>query len=347
MVGVSSVDVIVPCYRYGHFLRQSVESVLAQRDINVRVLIIDDASPDCTAEVATQLSSEDSRVTFVRNPHNKGHIATYNDGITWAGAEYYMILSADDYLLPGALANVGSFMDAHPNVGLTYSRAITLNPCGTTLPAIVDDPAKTQWQVLSGLEFITLSGSRNIVPTPTAVVRTKLQQELGGYRPELPHTGDFEMWLRLAAYSAVGVSHAYHAVYRRHANNMSWYYFNRSCLLDIQQRKEAFDCFMEACREILPDAEDTYRRFSYLLACDAVAAASGAFSEGDMEVSGQLSALAFSLCPQVKRSVVWSKLTCKRLLGRRAWCALQSAFNTIRQALSPLQRRYADLHRKS
>jgi glycosyltransferase involved in cell wall biosynthesis len=57
---VSSVDVIVPCYRYGHFLRQSVESVLAQRDISVRVLIIDDASPDCTAEVATQLSSEDS-----------------------------------------------------------------------------------------------------------------------------------------------------------------------------------------------------------------------------------------------------------------------------------------------
>jgi hypothetical protein len=43
-----------------------------------------------------------------------------------------------------------------------------------------------------------------------------------------------KMWLRLAAYSAVGVSHAYHAVYRHHAGNMSWYYFDRSCLLDIQ-----------------------------------------------------------------------------------------------------------------
>jgi hypothetical protein len=62
-----------------------------------------------------------------------------------------MILSADDYLLPGALANGGSFMDAHPNVGLAYSRAITLDPGGTTLPAIVDHTTETQWQVLSGL----------------------------------------------------------------------------------------------------------------------------------------------------------------------------------------------------
>ncbi len=48
---MSFVDVIVPCYRYGHFLRECVESVLEQ-EVNVRVLIIDDASPDDTAEVA-------------------------------------------------------------------------------------------------------------------------------------------------------------------------------------------------------------------------------------------------------------------------------------------------------
>ena len=332
---MSSVDVIVPCYRYGHFLRQSVESVLAQRDISVRVLIIDDASPDCTAEVATQLSSEDSRVTFVRHPHNKGHIATYNDGIDWASSEYYMILSADDYLLSGALANVGRFMDAHPNIGLTYSRAITLDHCGTTSPALVDETKGTKWQVLSGLEFIERSGARNIVPTPTAVVRTRLQKQVGGYRPALPHSGDFEMWLRLAAYSDVGVSEDYHAVYRRHTGNMSLLYTNRNHVLDVQQRKDAFDCFINTCCGILPDAEDICRRFSRLLACDAISLASGAFNDGEMKVSEQLSALAVHLCPQVKRSAAWTKLICKRVVGRSAWCALQPAVNSIRQALSP------------
>ena len=45
---MSSVDVIVPCYRYAHFLRECVESILSQSIGNVRVLIIDDASPDKT-----------------------------------------------------------------------------------------------------------------------------------------------------------------------------------------------------------------------------------------------------------------------------------------------------------
>ena len=56
---MSSVDVIVPCYRYGHFLRDCVESVLAQAGPSVRVLIIDDASPDNTAEVASDLTKRE------------------------------------------------------------------------------------------------------------------------------------------------------------------------------------------------------------------------------------------------------------------------------------------------
>ena len=88
---MSSVDVIVPCYRYGHFLRECVESVLSQAVENVRILIIDDASPDNTAEVAADLVREDSRVTFVRHTINKEHIATYNEGIEWASVDYMLL----------------------------------------------------------------------------------------------------------------------------------------------------------------------------------------------------------------------------------------------------------------
>src|SRR5437868_5525237 len=100
---MSSVDVIVPCYRYGHFLKQCVESVIRQESCDVRVLIVDDASPDNTPEVASVLAEADSRVTYVRHHLNKGHIATYNEGIEWASADYLLLLSADDFLLPGAL----------------------------------------------------------------------------------------------------------------------------------------------------------------------------------------------------------------------------------------------------
>src|SRR5215475_2150920 len=121
-----SVDVIVPCYGYGHFLRQCVASVLTDSARNVRVLIIDDASPDNTAEIANDLVRQDHRITFARHKFNKGHIDTYNEGIDWASAHYMLILSADDYLLPGALDRAVRLMDAHPEVGFTFGNVIEL-----------------------------------------------------------------------------------------------------------------------------------------------------------------------------------------------------------------------------
>ena len=68
------IDVIVPCYNYGRFLDQCVSSVLRQASVDVRVLVIDDASPDNTAEVAEALARQDPRVTFIRHRKNIGHI---------------------------------------------------------------------------------------------------------------------------------------------------------------------------------------------------------------------------------------------------------------------------------
>ena len=45
---MSSVDVVVPCYNYANYLPHCIDSILSQRDTNVRVLILDDASPDNT-----------------------------------------------------------------------------------------------------------------------------------------------------------------------------------------------------------------------------------------------------------------------------------------------------------
>src|ERR1017187_3370421 len=103
------------------------------------------------------------------------------------------------------------------------------------------------YRILSGLEFIELSGSSNIVPAAAAVARTALQKRLGGYRPELPHSGDMEMWLRFAAHGSVGMFEAPQAVYRRHDGNMSVPYLSRSGLQDLVERKAAFDCFFETC----------------------------------------------------------------------------------------------------
>jgi glycosyltransferase involved in cell wall biosynthesis len=56
------IDIIIPCYNYGRFLYQCVDSVLGQVG---SVLVIDDASLDNTAEVAAALARENPRVTVI------------------------------------------------------------------------------------------------------------------------------------------------------------------------------------------------------------------------------------------------------------------------------------------
>jgi glycosyltransferase involved in cell wall biosynthesis len=337
---MSSIDVIVPCYRYGHFLRECVGSILAQKIDRLRVLIIDDASPDDTSQVAAALTREDPRVTYLRHCANKGHIATYNEGIAWASAEYMLILSADDYLLPGALSRAAIIMDKHPEVGFTFGKVIRFEGDGSICQTITGfgESDTRDWKVLSGIQFIILSGACNIVPTATAVVRTKLQQQVGGYRPELPHTADMEMWLRLAAHASVGMSPEYEAVYRRHSDNMSLAYLGKTWLPDLQERKAAFDLFFQTWSHMVPDPQRLYRKLIWSLGCDAIGFASAAFNQGNIDVCEQISELALEICPQVKKSWPWTKLACKRNLGSKRWRALQSAVSGMRHVGASFKR---------
>ena len=329
---MTSVDVIVPCYRYGHFLRQCVQSVLFQQGVEVRVLVIDDASPDNTASVAQELCSHDPRVTFVRHVTNKGHISTYNEGIEWASADYFLLLSADDYLLPGALSRSANLMDLHPEVGFTFGRAIELwdGSADEISCHKLNDVGTTGARVLTGLEFIELCASDNFVKTPTAVVRTALQKRVGGYRHELPHTGDMEMWLRVAAHSSVGAIGAYQAVYRRHSDNMSWEYSKG--LSDITQHKSALDCFFQTCSHVLPDPTELRLKLMWSLGCRAIGFASTAFNEGNSETSERLADFALAVCPEVSRSWPWRKLRLKRCLGSSAWALVKPVLGKSREA---------------
>jgi glycosyltransferase involved in cell wall biosynthesis len=317
---MSSVDIVVPCFRYGHFLRECVESVLAQSGPELRVLIIDDASPDNTKEVAEELVCSDSRVDYRRHTSNQGLIATANEGIAWARADYMLLLSADDYLLPDALSRSVDLMEHHPTVAFVFGGAILLDQRGQRSSLRTGVTAKTR--ILSGLDFIALNGAKNIVPSPTAVVRTSLQQTLGGYLADLPHTSDMEMWLRFAAHGTVGVIAADQAVYRWHSANMSSGYSPEQ---DLLQRKAAIEHFLNSGASRLTNVDDLRAWYTRQLALDAISCASAAFNEGATETSARLSKLALNIDPNVHKSRRWWFLACKRVLGLRGWRLVRPA----------------------
>src|SRR6266550_3100148 len=90
------VSFVVPCYKLAHLLRECVDSILCQTFGNLEVLIMDDCSPDKTSEVAQ--SFRDSRVRYIRNESNLGHLRNYNKGISLTQGKYVWLISADDYL---------------------------------------------------------------------------------------------------------------------------------------------------------------------------------------------------------------------------------------------------------
>ena len=81
-------------------------------------------------------------------------------------------------------------------------------------------PRQYEVEVTPGPAFIEAScrALSTAVETVTAVVRTSVQHAVGGYRKELPHAGDQEMWLRFASVSAIGRVKAPQGFYRRHAD---------------------------------------------------------------------------------------------------------------------------------
>ncbi len=239
-----TVDVVIPCYNYGHFLTPCVESVLAQQNVSVRVLVIDDASPDNTPDVGQKLASRHNTVEFRRHDVNKGHIATYNEGLLgWSTADYVVLLSADDMLAPGALERAIRIMQADKSVGMVYGRTLHFQH-QRELPESIE--TATGFDRFLGATWIEkrLHAGYNVITSPEVVVRGSIQKLVGGYRPELPHSGDLEMWMRIAAVSNIAYVRNVQAYYRVHSSSMQRTKY-KSSLVDLVHRKAAFDLFFE------------------------------------------------------------------------------------------------------
>jgi glycosyltransferase involved in cell wall biosynthesis len=318
---MSKVDVIVPCHGYGRFLTECVTSVLDQSVQDLRVLIIDDASNDETAEIAAELAQKDGRVNWRRHPANRGHIATYNEGLEWASAEYTLILSADDWILPGALSRATQLLDAHPEVGFAYGPHVEVCD-GEPRPPQLDAPAVPGWTILTGAEFVRANRDYNPVCYCTAVVRTARQKSIGHYRSELPHAGDMEMWMRFGAHGPVGRVNAYQGVYRRHGRNMSNAYYGDNFLPDLRQRKAAIDMLFDNDGKRMEHADDLRRYLYEGLAKVAVMSAGRPFNQADLNRFDEMLEFAVRIDPEIRRCFAWKWQSMKRLMGPRMWSAL-------------------------
>ena len=101
------VSVVVPCFNYGHYLCEAVDSIIGQTFQDFEIIIVNDGSTDNTRQVAEELIAKyTGHQIRLLDQENSGHPAiARNNGIATARGEYILPLDADDTLHPEALEN--------------------------------------------------------------------------------------------------------------------------------------------------------------------------------------------------------------------------------------------------
>ena len=97
------ISVIMPVYNVAEYLPAAAHSVLAQRRVNLELILVDDGATDGSADVCDQLARRDPRVRVIHQP-NAGLAAARNTGIAVARGSYIAFADSDDLVLPNAYA---------------------------------------------------------------------------------------------------------------------------------------------------------------------------------------------------------------------------------------------------
>ncbi|MDD4616190.1 MAG: glycosyltransferase [Alphaproteobacteria bacterium] len=97
------ISVVIPAYNSAKSITRAIESAQKQKDVDVEIIVVDDASTDSTAEVVRNLQKNDSRIRLISHDTNKQVGQARNTGIEAAKADWIAFLDADDEWLPEKL----------------------------------------------------------------------------------------------------------------------------------------------------------------------------------------------------------------------------------------------------
>lgn len=107
------VSVLIPAYNAAAYMERAIRSALCQTMPDLEVIVVDDASSDATAAIATRLAEQDRRIRLVHLPVNRGPAAARNVALAQARGDWVALLDADNSFARQRLATLLSLGEAH------------------------------------------------------------------------------------------------------------------------------------------------------------------------------------------------------------------------------------------
>lgn len=183
----TGISVIVPTCNRPHLLATTLRSVLAQRDVEIEVIVVDDGAEQPAAAIVE--AAGDARVRLVRNDGRHGECGTRNRGLTEVRREWVAFCDDDDLWAPDKLR---SQLNAATSDGSAWAYAGDVI-VDMHLRVLAGGPPPPANHLLAGLQ------RRNVMPAGSSnvLVRRDALTRAGSFDPDLHRAGDWDMWLRL------------------------------------------------------------------------------------------------------------------------------------------------------
>jgi len=187
-----SVLIIIPAYNAGGFLKEAIDSSLEQTYQHQRVVVINDASTDGTAELLSGYR-DDSRLEVITNERNLGKATSLNLLIDSAEEDLVALMDADDVMYPDRIEKQVGFMLAHPKVGASSGFMDYISGEGrkigrAKLDLLSDEVAQ---------RYVSDSDPFAIF-CPCAILRRTMLHETGlRFRGQFWPADDIDMWNRI------------------------------------------------------------------------------------------------------------------------------------------------------
>lgn len=257
------ISIVLPVYNGAKFLRESIDSVLAQTYTNWELLIVDDCSRDETPAIAQEYAQRDSRIRYYRNEQNLRLPRNLNKGFSLTRGDYLTWTSDDNRYRPEALEKMYCALQENPNAQLVYASYDVIDEDDKLIETYIAKPGSIKRLV----GFNTVGAC--------FLYTRKAYEAVGDYDHEMILVEDYDYWQRIAMrFETVTIEQILYD-YRRHSgaltSTMRQEQFNRNRekmllkniggfgKLDMLQKYYFYSALYE-CRKSLGDQENPYER---------------------------------------------------------------------------------------
>jgi glycosyltransferase involved in cell wall biosynthesis len=216
---MTKVTVLMAVYNGECYLRETIDSILAQTSQDFEFLIINDGSTDSTQEIIQ--SYDDPRIRLVDNEHNLGLARSLNKGLELAQGEFIARQDADDVSEPERLSKQVTFLETHPEVVLvgTWYKEIDAQGKPISDGNLPCDYTQIRWHLLFYCPF---------VHSAVMLRKSAVLEKIGFYNEALSYSMDYELWLRIARHLPVANLDEYLVRLRVNPHSMTETYGERT-----------------------------------------------------------------------------------------------------------------------